>query len=221
MALAIRSLLFTSKCLCGSLRLHPFILNNNRFSACLLNTAAEQHNAGDNFHGDDTNEDESHSVTHVRTVEMRASKLEEQVRDLTERFKRGQADSENVRRRTQKFVEDAKLFGIQSFCRDLVEIADLLDKQTAALTEESEVKRHSQGLKQVQERLQEVFTKHGLEKMNPVGGTYDPYQHEIVCHMSAEGVEPGTITVVKQNGYTLHGRTIRHAHVCIAVKRHK
>lgn len=54
-----------------------------RFSALLLSTAAEQHNAGDNFHGDDTNDDESHSVTHVRMVEMRASKLEEQVRDLT------------------------------------------------------------------------------------------------------------------------------------------
>lgn len=54
-----------------------------RFSAWLLSTAAEQHNAGDNFHGDDTNDDESHSVTHVRMLEMRASKLEEQVRDLT------------------------------------------------------------------------------------------------------------------------------------------
>ncbi|XP_062392744.1 grpE protein homolog 2, mitochondrial [Sardina pilchardus] len=219
--MAIRSL-FSRRCICGYLKLHPFILNNNRFPACLLSTAAEQHNAGDNFHGDNTNDDESHSVTHIRMVEMRANKLEEQVRDLTERFKRGQTESENVRRRTQKFVEDAKLFGIQSFCRDLVEVADLLDEQTAALTEEeSEVQRHSQGLKQVQRRLQEVFTKHGLEKMSPVGGTYDPYQHEIVCRMPAEGVEPGTITVVKQNGYTLHGRTIRHAHVCIAVKRHE
>lgn len=107
--------------------------------------------------------------------------------------------------------------GIQSFCRDLVEVADLLEQMTT-VTEESEVQTLSQRLKQVQSRLQNVFGKHGLEKMNPVGGTYDPYQHEIVCHMPAEGVEPGTITVVKQNGYTLHGRTIRHAHVCIAVK---
>lgn len=107
--------------------------------------------------------------------------------------------------------------GIQSFCRDLVEVADLLE-QTAGLAEGSEAQRHFQGLKHIQGRLQDVFTKHGLEKMNPVGGTYDPYQHDIACRMPAEGVEPGTITVVKQNGYTLHGRTIRHAHVAISVK---
>ncbi|XP_031428660.1 grpE protein homolog 2, mitochondrial [Clupea harengus] len=215
--MAIRSLLFTSKCLCDSFWLHPCILNNNRFSACFFSTAAEQHNAGDDFHGDDSNDDESHSITHVRMLEMRASKLKEQVRDITERYKRALADSDNVRRRTQKFVEDAKLFGIQSFCRDLVEVADLLE-QTAGLAEGSEAQRHFQGLKHIQGRLQDVFTKHGLEKMNPVGGTYDPYQHDIACRMPAEGVEPGTITVVKQNGYTLHGRTIRHAHVAISVK---
>lgn len=107
--------------------------------------------------------------------------------------------------------------GIQSFCRDLVEVADLLE-QTTGLADTGDVQTDPQGLKHIQGRLLDIFTKHGLEKMSPVGDTYDPYQHEIVCRMPAEGVEPGTITVVKQNGYKLHGRTIRHAHVGIAVK---
>ncbi|KAL2094869.1 hypothetical protein ACEWY4_009588 [Coilia grayii] len=214
--MAIRSLLCTRKCLCDSYRLNPK-LSINRFSACPLSTAAEQHNAGDNSYGDDTGDGESHSVTHVRMLETRASKLEEQVRDLTERYKRALADSDNVRKRTRKFVEDAKLFGIQSFCRDLVEVADLLE-QTTGLADTGDVQTDPQGLKHIQGRLLDIFTKHGLEKMSPVGDTYDPYQHEIVCRMPAEGVEPGTITVVKQNGYKLHGRTIRHAHVGIAVK---
>ncbi|XP_028839193.1 grpE protein homolog 2, mitochondrial [Denticeps clupeoides] len=185
--------------------------------ASLFSTAAEQRSAGDDFHGDDPADDPSHSITSVRILELRASKLEEQLRDLTERYKRALADSDNVRRRTQKFVEDAKLFGIQSFCRDLVEVADLVE-ETTGLSEEQEGPSLSQGLARIQARLQEVFTKHGLEKMKPVGDSYDPYDHEIVCHMPAEGVEPGTIAVVKQDGYKLHGRTIRHAHVGIAVK---
>lgn len=108
--------------------------------------------------------------------------------------------------------------GIQSFCRDLVEVADLLE-QTARDMGGEETVRLTQKLAQIQGRLQEVFTKHGLEKMTPMGSTYDPYQHEIVCHTPADGVEPGTIAVVKQDGYKLHGRTIRHAHVGIAVKK--
>ncbi|KAI7796357.1 grpE protein homolog 2, mitochondrial [Triplophysa rosa] len=179
-----------------------------------FSTAAEQRSAGDDCHGDD---DHSHSMTRVRTLETRAKKLEQQVDDLTERYKRALADSDNVRRRTQKFVEDAKLFGIQSFCRDIVEVADLLEK-SSVVEERDGAQQLSQYLAHIQGRLQEVFTKHGLEKMSPIGGQYDPYQHEIVCHRPAEGAEPGTVAVVKQDGYMLHGRTIRHALVGIAVK---
>ncbi|XP_051532763.1 grpE protein homolog 2, mitochondrial-like [Myxocyprinus asiaticus] len=183
----------------------------------LFSTAAEQRSAGDDCHSDDGNDDPSHSVTHVRMLEMRARKLEQQVHDLTERYKRAVADSDNVRRRTQKFVEDAKIFGIQSFCRDLVEVADLLEK-SADIEKREGTQQLTQYLAHIQGRLQDVFTKHGLEKMTPVGAAYDPYQHEIVCHTPAEAVEPGCIAVVKQDGYMLHGRTIRHALVGIAVK---
>lgn len=103
--------------------------------------------------------------------------------------------------------------GIQSFCRDLVEVADLLEKATEDVDVES-----TPNLSEVKDKLQQVFSKHGLEKMSPVGGAYDPYQHEIVCHTPAEGLEPGTIATVKQDGYKLHGRTIRHARVGVTVK---
>ncbi|XP_056302153.1 grpE protein homolog 2, mitochondrial [Danio aesculapii] len=188
-----------------------------RSAVGLFSTAAEQRNAGDDCHGEDRDDDHSHAVTHVRALEMRARKLEEQVHDLTERYKRAVADSDNVRRRTQKFVEDAKLFGIQSFCRDLVEVADLLEKNLT-VEESDKAQQLTQYLEHIQGRLQDIFTKHGLEKMTPVGSTYDPYQHEIVCHTPAEGAEPGTVAMVKQDGYMLHGRTIRHALVGIAVK---
>ncbi|KAK6317501.1 grpE protein homolog 2, mitochondrial [Coregonus clupeaformis] len=210
--MAIRCLFSARKNLNCVGRLQLFLSNDCSAVIGLYSTAAKQWGTGDDCHGDDTTDDSSHAGTNVRLLEMRASKLEEQVRELTERYKRVLADSDNVRRRTQKFVQDAKIFGIQSFCRDLVEVADLL-KQTTGNLQGEEVQR----LAQVKDRLQGVFTKHGLEKMSPVGAKYDPYQHEIVCHTPAEGEEPGTVAVVKQDGYKLHGRTIRHAQVGIAV----
>ncbi|XP_016376887.1 grpE protein homolog 2, mitochondrial-like [Sinocyclocheilus rhinocerous] len=210
--MAVRFLSVTRRFHIDLCRLTPSAVN--RSVVGLFSTAAEHRSAGDDCRGDDGDDDHSHSVTHVRTLEIRARKLEEQVHDLTERYKRALADSDNVRRRTQKFVEDAKLFGIQSFCRDIVEVADLLEK----VEERDGVQQLTQYLAHIQGRLQVIFTKHGLEKMSPVGSAYDPYQHEIDCHTPAEGVEPGTIAVVKQDGYILHGRTIRHALVAIAVK---
>uniref|UniRef100_A0A4W5NTV8 GrpE-like 2, mitochondrial n=1 Tax=Hucho hucho TaxID=62062 RepID=A0A4W5NTV8_9TELE len=212
--MAIRCFLSARKNINCVDRLQLLLSNDCSAVIGLYSTAAKQWGTGDDFHGDDTTDDSSHAGTNVRLLEMRANKLEEQVRELTERYKKVMADSDNVRRRTQKFVQDAKMFGIQSFCRDLVEVADLLKQTTGNLQGEED-----QRLSQIKDRLQGVFTKHGLMKMSPVGAKYDPYQHEIVCHTPAEGWEPGTVAVVKHDGYKLHGRTIRHAQVGIAVMK--
>lgn len=196
----------------------PFKLYCVRSRFALLSTAAEWRSTGNDCQNDDGDDDKNDSVTHIRMLEIRANKLEEQVRDLTIRYNKALADSDTVRRRTQKFVEDAKRFGIQSFCRDLVEVADMVE-QTTQGDKTAELQSLAQSLTQIQSRLQDVFIKHGLEKMSAVGSVYDPYQHEIVCHTPADELEPGTVAIIKQDGYRLHGRTIRHAHVGIAVKK--
>ncbi|KAL4659778.1 hypothetical protein GN956_G1001 [Arapaima gigas] len=194
----------------------PVASESSRILVGLYSRAAEQCSSDSFCQDSECTDHQSHLVT-LRALEMRASKLEEQVQNLTEKYNKALADADTVRRKTQKFVEDAKLFGIQSFCRDLVEVADLLEQ--APDGPEGEVAQGtSQELAKIRSRLQCIFAKHGLEKMNPMGGKYDPYDHEIVCHMVAEGVEPGTIAVVKQQGYKLHGRTIRHAHVGVALE---
>ncbi|KAL4631275.1 hypothetical protein GN956_G15403 [Arapaima gigas] len=191
--------------------------STNRAVVDLYSTAA-QRSTGD-IHGEDNTD--NHSLAEVRVLQMRTNKLEQQVQDLSERYNKALADSDVVRRRTQKFVEDAKLFGIQSFCRDLVEIADLLegatkDFQGKDLSPDGSTQLRKE-LVQVLDKLYFIFNKHGLEKMSPIGGRYDPYEHKIVCHVAAAGIEPGSVALVKQDGYKLHGRTIRHADVGIAM----
>ncbi|XP_029439689.1 grpE protein homolog 2, mitochondrial [Rhinatrema bivittatum] len=191
--------------------------------ACVFSTAAHQRNSGDDCGTDDTQANQKH-LDAVQALEKKAMKLEEQIKDLNMRCQRAMADSENVRRRTQKFVEDAKLFGIQSFCRDLVEVADMLEKTTEHVAqekvdgEEESLQTVSKGLLLIGAKLQSIFAKHGLRKMDPIGEVYDPYDHEVVCYVPSEGVKPGTVTQVSQDGYKLHGRTIRHAHVGLAVE---
>ncbi|XP_044133409.1 grpE protein homolog 2, mitochondrial [Bufo gargarizans] len=187
---------------------------HSRCSVCAYSAAPQQKSTGDQTTADNGAADQSYAAT---SLERKALKLEEEVRDLTESYKRAVTDSENVRKRTQKFVEDAKLFGIQSFCRDLVDVADILE-QSVNETQQKGMKDASEILSLVEKKLQSIFTKHGLHKMTPVGGPYDPYDHEIVSHVPAEGRKPGSVATIQQDGYKLHGRTIRHAHVGVAVE---
>ena len=131
---------------------------------------------------------------------------------------RALAETENVRQRMTKQVEEAKLFGIQGFSRDILEVADILEKATGSVPKtelENNSNRHLsslfQGLKMTEAQLQKAFSKNGLKKINPIGEIFDPAFHEALFEVPGE--KPGTIAVVSTVGYILHGRTIRPARV--------
>uniref|UniRef100_W5L5S1 GrpE protein homolog n=1 Tax=Astyanax mexicanus TaxID=7994 RepID=W5L5S1_ASTMX len=139
--------------------------------------------------------------------------LEEQVKDLT----RALADTENIRQRSQKMIDEAKLYGIQGFCKDLLEVADILEKATESVPKEEvtsanpHLKNLYDGLVMTEVQIQKVFSKHGLVKLDPVGQKFDPYEHEALFHAPVEGKEPGTVALVTKVGYKIHGRTLRPA----------
>nr|XP_056723030.1 grpE protein homolog 2, mitochondrial [Euleptes europaea] len=209
-------------------------LRGDRGLLFAFSTAAEQRSAGDDCGPEEPRDGPRHHLdenasgsTSDSASDRRTLELEEQVRDLTERYQRALMDSETIRRRTQKIVEDAKRFGIQCFCKDLVEVVDILEKTTESTVEgvhsdpDSALKNICEGLSLIESKLQGVFSKHGLQKMKPIGGKYDPYDHEVVCHVRTAGMEPGTVALVSLDGYKLHGRTIRHARVGVAVESHE
>lgn len=144
-------------------------------------------------------------------------RLEEQLKETMEKYKRALADTENLRQRSQKLVEEAKLYGIQGFCKDLLEVADILEKATQCVPKEEikddnpHLKNLYEGLVMTEVQIQKVFTKHGLLRLNPLGAKFDPYEHEALFHTPVEGKEPGTVALVNKVGYKLHGRTLRPA----------
>lgn len=110
--------------------------------------------------------------------------------------------------------------GIQGFCKDLLEVADILEKATQSVPKEEitndnpHLKNLYEGLVLTGNKIQKVFTKHGLLRLDPTGVKFDPYEHEAVFHTPVEeGKEPGTVAVVDKVGYKLHGRILRPAKV--------
>ncbi|XP_039544626.1 grpE protein homolog 1, mitochondrial-like [Pimephales promelas] len=182
----------------------------------LLCTAAQQKSSGTGTEEENGTQKPEPSAAEKAFTEEKMQ-LEEQLKDVTDKYKRALADTENLRQRSQKMIDDAKLYGIQGFCKDLLEVADILEKATESVpkTEVSAANPHLKnlydGLVMTEVQIQKVFKKHGLVKLNPDSQKFDPYEHEAVFHAPVEGKEPGTVAVVTKVGYKLHGRTLRPA----------
>lgn len=117
-----------------------------------------------------------------------------------------------------KQINDAKQFGIQGFCKDLLEVADVLNAAVDSvpkeqLTENIHLKNLFEGLTMTEAQLQKVFVKHGLEKINPqVGDKFDPFIHEAMFQVPTEDKEANAnVAVVNKIGYKLKERTLRPA----------
>ena len=135
-----------------------------------------------------------------------------------DKYLRALAEMENIRQRSKRQVEDAKLYGIQVFSKDILEVADILQKATHSVPESALKESGSQhlvslydGVKLTEAALQKVLKKNGVEHIDPLGLMFDPVFHEAMFEV--DGDKPGTIAHVTTLGYTLHGRTIRPARV--------
>lgn len=97
---------------------------------------------------------------------------------------RALADSENLRTRLTKQIADAKIFGIQKFCKDLLDVADVLSKATESVPKEEitnsnpHLKSLYEGLVVTESQLKSVFKRHGLQPVDPLNEKFDPNLHE-------------------------------------------
>jgi len=169
---------------------------------------------------------EQKSDIDVKQLLEQNAKLSEDVNEFKDRYKRALAEAENTRIRFTKLVNDAKIFGIQGFCKDLLEVADILDlaltntpKQTSTdltiLTKDFNNLRH--GLVMTEERMQKIFAKNGLLQIKPnEGEKFDPNFHDALFQAKIPDKTSGTIIQVMKIGYRLQDRVIRAAQVGVA-----
>jgi len=155
----------------------------------------------------------------LEKLEVDNKKLVEERDEIKDKYKRSLAETENVRNRMQKQISDAKIFGIQGFCKDLLEVADILEKAVEAtpkdnMSSNQELKDLFDGLTMTETQLLKVFGKHGLTRVDPAAGDkFDPNLHEALFQLPVPDKENNTVAVVTQKGFALNGRTLRAAKV--------
>uniref|UniRef100_A0A1B6LF39 GrpE protein homolog n=1 Tax=Graphocephala atropunctata TaxID=36148 RepID=A0A1B6LF39_9HEMI len=170
--------------------------------------------------------DSPESSPNFEELSKQIQALAEEKTSLEDKYKRALAEAENVRRIKTAEVEKAKNFAIQGFCKDLIEVADTLNKATECVPQEEisenknpHLKGLYDGLVLTENILQKVFKKHGLAQCNPIDETFDPNFHEALFQQEVEGKPPNIVVVVSKIGYTLNGRCIRPALVAVSKQK--
>ncbi|XP_069754925.1 grpE protein homolog 2, mitochondrial-like [Narcine bancroftii] len=166
----------------------------------------------------------SHPCASQKMLQLKIDELDKECRTLQDNYRRVLAHAEDTNRRIRKCVEDGRIYGIHSFCKDILAVADLLEKTTQSINEEEldhsnpAVKNLHEGLCLINEKLCKIFAKHGLEKMNSIGLKYSSVEHEIALRVPSVEALPGTVVKIVQEGYKLHGRILRTAQVGLAIE---
>ncbi|MHA1539101.1 MAG: nucleotide exchange factor GrpE [Alphaproteobacteria bacterium] len=133
---------------------------------------------------------------------------------------RAMAEMENVRRRTDREKVDASKYAVTSFARDILAIADNIERSLAHLPEDLDeaIKPFIEGIQMTEQELLRLFGKHGIKKIEPKIGEdkYDHNQHEAMFEMPTDEFPAGTVAQLVQTGYILHDRLLRPARVGVA-----
>ena len=148
--------------------------------------------------------------------------LVQEAAELKDRLLRALAEMENLRRRTEREVADARAYGISAFARDLLAIADNMRRALDAFGAEPHeapdagTKALLEGIELTERELLKALEKHGVRKLDPEGSKFDPHRHQAMYEVPDESVPAGTIVQVVQPGYTIAERVLRPALVAVA-----
>ena len=154
--------------------------------------------------------------------EEERSPREAELQDTKERLLRALAETENLRRRNMRDLEEAHKYAISNFARELLEVADNLSRALVAVPprarEEIEFVRNlADGIALTEKALLTAFERHQIAKVIPeIGEKFDHNRHQAMFEVTTAEQPPGTVAQVLQPGYTIADRLLRPALVGVA-----
>lgn len=167
---------------------------------------------------------ETSEDTHTQENEVEASEtaeeesqLEKDFAKLKDDYIRLYAEMDNMKKRTQAETEKTIKFAVSSFAKELLGVADNLERAIAAMSESKDsCEELLKGVELTQNELTKVFEKFGIKRFNHIGEKFDPNFERVVQEVEDKKAESGTILSELQAGYTIHDRILREAMVIVA-----
>jgi molecular chaperone GrpE len=129
---------------------------------------------------------------------------------------RTRADMENLRKRTEKDLENAHKYGIEKFVAEMLPVKDSMELGIVA--QEATLESLQEGMQLTMNMFNTTFEKLGVEEIDPQNEPFDPELHQAMTMQEIADVEPNTVIAVMQKGYRLNGRLVRPAMVMVSKK---
>jgi molecular chaperone GrpE len=148
--------------------------------------------------------------------------LSKESADYKDKLLRTLAEMENLRRRTEREIADTRLYAISAFARDVIAVADNMQRAMGALDAELREKADGgtkallDGVELTERELLKVLEKHGVKKFDPLGEKFDPNLHQAMYEIPDPSQPAGTVAQVVQPGYMIGERVLRPALVAVA-----
>ena len=141
--------------------------------------------------------------------------------DFKDKLLRTLAEMENLRKRTEREVADARVYGVTGFARDVLAVADNMHRALGAVGPEQreqadpKVKALIEGVELTERELMKVLEKYGVTKFSPAGEKFDPNVHQAMYEVKDSDLPSGSVAQVIQAGYMLGDRVLRPALVAV------
>ena len=157
-----------------------------------------------------------------RTLDEDLARLGDELDAARQDILYAKAETQNVRRRLEKDIADARAYAATGFARDILSVADnlarALETIPAELRADDKFKNLVAGLEATGREVEKVFASHGITRIAAKGLPLDPHQHQAMIEMPSADVEPGTVLQELQTGYMIKDRLLRAAMVAVAKK---
>ncbi len=141
---------------------------------------------------------------------------------LKDRVLRTLAEMENLRRRTEREVSDAKTYAVTGFARDMLTVVDNLARALEHLPTEAraaadpQIRSVIEGVELTARDLEAVLGRHGVKRLDPKGQKFDPNFHQAIFEIPDETLPAGAVSQVVQSGWTIGDRVLRPAMVGVS-----
>jgi len=162
------------------------------------------------------NETEGEALSASELIE-RLEQAEKKATDNWDQLLRTKAEMDNIRRRTQKDLENAHKFALEKFISEMLAVKDSLEMGVdAAGQENASVDSLREGSEMTLNMLSGVFEKFNVVELNPVGEKFNAEHHQAMSMQPSDEHEPNTVIAVMQKGYLLNDRLVRPAMVMVS-----
>lgn len=128
---------------------------------------------------------------------------------------RATAEIENIKKRSQKEVENAYKYSTESILQEIIPIYDSLSLSCSLSDKKITKEQLDEGNKLLLSMFQKIFEKNNIEEINPLGESFNPQFHQAISTIENKNEEDDKITEVVQKGYLLSNRVIKPALVIV------